>query len=232
MTDTLTLDAQKREKTGRHDASALRQARRIPGVLYGNGHETQHVSVDAGLFNKVFKEAGESSLVNFVINDGEPVQVLIQDVQRDPLTHEASHVDFHQVRMDEKIKAEVALEFIGESAAVKQFSGILLKNMDHVEVTCLPGDLPHEITVDISSLATFEDQIRVSDLPKIPNVEFLSTPDDIVAAVSEPRSTAEIDALDEAVVVDVDSVEVEGAKASAEGEAGDGKAAEGGDKKE
>lgn len=232
MTDTLTLEAQKREQTGRHDAAAVRQARRIPGVLYGHGHETQHVSVDGGLFNKVFKEAGESSLVNFVMDEGAPVKVLIQEVQRDPLTHEASHVDFHQVRMDEKIKAEVAIEFIGESAAVKQLSGILLKNMDHVEVTCLPADLPHEITVDISALATFEDKIRVSDLPKPANVEFLSTAEDIVAAVSEPRSTEEIEALNEAVVVDVDSVEVEGAKEDAEGEASEGKAPEAGDKKE
>jgi large subunit ribosomal protein L25 len=230
MSETHTLSAKKREKTGRHAASRERADRRVPAVLYGHGLESQHVSVDLVEFDRIYSEAGESSIVELVVEGGDAVNVLIQSVQRHPIKEYASHIDFYQVRMDEAITAEVVLEFTGVAPAVKELGGILVKNMDHVEVKCLPADLPHDIAVDITTLKTLDDNISVADLPKIEKVEYITDAERIVAAVSEPRSEEELEALNEDVVEDVDSVEVAGEK-DAEGEEkeGDEKA---GDKKE
>lgn len=212
MNDTLTLEVQKRENTGRHASSKDRANRLIPAVIYGHGTPTTHVIVDRITFERVYQKAGESTLVELQMEGSDPVTVLIQDVQMNPVSRIYSHIDFHQVRMDEKIKAEVAIEFTGVAPAVKELGGVLLKNMDHLELTCLPADLPHEITVDISSLKTFEDHIRVENLTLPKGVECLNASDDIIASVLAPRSAEELDALNEAIVDAVDSVEVAGAK--------------------
>lgn len=229
MSETHTLQAQKREETGRHAAKAMREDRRVPGVLYGHGQESQHVSVDLVEFDRVYAVAGESTILELSVDGGEKVNVLIQSVQRDPVKGTANHVDFFQVRMDEEIHAEVVLEFVGVAPAVKELGGILVKNMDHVEVKCLPADLPHDVSVDISVLKTFDDNISVGDLPQMDKVEYVTDAERIVAAVSEPRSAEELEALDEEVVENVDAVEVEGAKEGVEGEAAEEQK---GDKKE
>jgi large subunit ribosomal protein L25 len=133
--------------------------------------------------------------------------VLIKDVQKDVLSGLARHVDFYQVRMDEEIEAEIELVFTGESAAVKELGGILVKNMDAIQVKCLPGDLPPEMEVDITPIKTFDDYIYVKDLPFSEKVEVLVDPETVVAMVSEPRSEEELADLETEVKEDVTKVE-------------------------
>jgi large subunit ribosomal protein L25 len=216
---TLTINATPRTVTGKKN-SALRQTGKVPAVVYGHEVKSQNVEVDEREFRKIFKQAGENTIISLKLADKE-LPVLIHDVQNHYLKDTPVHVDFYAINMTEKLKADIPLEFVGEAPAVKALSGTLVKNLSEVEVECLPLDLPHSIEVDISSLENFESAIRVSDL-KIPDkVELLTNPEETVATVAAPRSEEEMKALDEKPVeADVNTVEgVAKPEAPAEGEA-------------
>lgn len=212
MSETFTLKAEKREAAGRQSNKNLRISNLIPAVLYGHGLETMSLSVDAVQFEKIFENAGESTLIELEVAGNSKVNVLIHAVDRDALSHAIIHADLYQVRMDEKITTEVEFVFEGVAPAEKQLGGVLVRNMTHVEVECLPKDLPHHLPVDITTLATFDDVIRLKDISVPAGVTLMHAMDDVVALVEAPRSEEELKALDEQVVVNVDAVEVEGAK--------------------
>jgi large subunit ribosomal protein L25 len=217
----ITLKAKLREKK---DGKKIAEKKQIPAILYGRGLKNKMLWVDYLDFSRIYGEVGESTLVELSVDgDGQDHRVLIYDVQQDPVTDEFSHADFYQVKMDEEIETEVELEFVGEAPAVKELGGVLVKNMDTIEVKCLPGDLPGDIIVDISKLKTFDDHIYVKDLPISDKVKIDVDPETVVALVSEPRSDEELSQLDEKVEADID--QVEGIKEKEE-------AAESGEKKE
>jgi large subunit ribosomal protein L25 len=177
-----------------------------------------------GEFQRVYRQAGESTLVNLMVDGTAPVKVIIQEVQRHPITGRPIHVDFHQVRMTEKLHTEIPLAFNGEAPAVKELGGVLIKNIAHIKVEALPGDLIHEIPVDVAVLKTFDDLIHVSDLKVPPGITVLDKLEEVVALVTPPRSEQELAELEQAVVDEKAAVEqVEGVKkeepAPAEGEA-------------
>lgn len=181
----------------------------IPAILYGRGIENVMIWLEEKNFNKIYQEAGESTLLELSVKGEKEIthNVLIYDIQTDPVSDRIGHVDFYQVRMDEKLETEVELVFIGQSVAVKELGGVLVKNIDALEVRCLPADLPKNIEVDISALATFEDSIRVKDLQIGEKVEITIDPETVVAVVSPPRSEKELEQLDEEVEGDISQVE-------------------------
>ncbi|HCX27899.1 MAG TPA: 50S ribosomal protein L25 [Candidatus Portnoybacteria bacterium] len=205
---TLELKAQAREITGKK-VRQLRNSGLIPAVLYGHGIKSLSLSIDAKDFAKLFKQTGETTLIHLVL-DGKNHNVLIHDLARDPLKGETIHVDFYEVRMDEKIKAKILLVFAGESAAIKAEGGVLVHALQELEIEALPQDLPKEISVDISSLNTFEDKIRVSDLIVGNGVKVLANPDDLVAMVAPPRSDKEMVDLEAKPAEEVGEVKVVG----------------------
>ncbi len=180
----IKLAAQKREKNEKLSADF------IPAVIYGKGVENTSLKVKKVEFEKAFSKAGESNLISLDLGAGE-VKVVVKDTQKDVLKGTFTHVDFYQVNMKEKITAEIPLHFIGESKAIKELGGVLIKNMDHLEVECLPGALVDHIDVDISQLATFEDTIRIKDLILPVGATTTSDLSDMVAAVREPKAEAE-----------------------------------------
>ena len=147
------------------NVSALRREGILPAVLYGQGVESTPLCVSWKEFEKVLEEAGETSLVTLKLAGGQTHNVLIHDVAKDPLTLKPIHADFYAVRMDKPIEASVPLNFIGESPAVKNEGGILIKVLHELEIEALPKDLPHEIAVDISRLEKIDDKIYVRDVP-------------------------------------------------------------------
>jgi large subunit ribosomal protein L25 len=194
-------------------------------VVYGHGFPTRHLELEAGPFAKILASAGGSTLVNLTVDAESPVKVLISEVQHDTRTGLPMHADFHQVSMTEKVTAEVSLAFIGESPAVKEQSGVLVRNIDHVRVEGLPGDLVPEISVDLASLVNFESRILVRDLPVPKGLTLMDPADEVVALVEPPRSEEEIAALSEKVEEKVEEVGVvEKAKKEEEVE-GEGEAA-------
>ncbi len=209
---TLKLHAATRNERGKQN-KPLRKSGTLPGVLYGHGVPSRALTVAQGDFLKTYRKAGESTLVDLAVDDAVPVKVIIKDVQHHPITDAITHVDFHQVTMTEKLHTEIALAFSGESTAVKELGGILVKNMDRIKVEALPGDLVPEIPVDISSLKTFDDIIHVRDLPVPNGIIVLDNADEVVALVTPPRSEAELAELEKAAVDEKAAVEsVEGVK--------------------
>ncbi len=189
------------------ETKALRAEAKVPAVMYGFETEPTTLSVDRGAFNKVYAEAGESTVVDLEVN-GKTHLVLIADIQRDPITDFFTHVDFRRVDPKKKIEARIPLKLVGESFAVKTLGGTLIQSLEEVEVLSLPDALVHEILVDVSPLATFDDMIRVKDVKAPEGVEFKTRPEAAVASVQPPRSEAEMAALDAVVDADVSKIEV------------------------
>jgi large subunit ribosomal protein L25 len=204
----LEIKALPRDELGRK-VNKQRKAGQIPAVIYGHGIKSEPLYVLAKDFSKTYSEAGASTLITLQIGDKKR-NVLIHDVARDPLAGGILHVDFYQVRMDEKIKAKVPLNFIGESLAVKAEAGVLVKNIQEVEIEALPKDLPHHLDVDISALQTFDNHIFIKDLNISGSVKVLADVDEIVASVIPPRSEEELAALEEKVEEKVEEVKVVG----------------------
>ncbi|MFA6042327.1 MAG: 50S ribosomal protein L25 [Patescibacteria group bacterium] len=203
---TLSLTAIPRTAS-KGERTRVRKEDHIPAVVYGHGIASQTIAVPRSDFEKVFREAGESTLVTLSLQGGAPVQTLIQDVHRHPTLGTIQHVDFYQVRMNEKISNDVPLVFTGESPAVKALGGILVKNIDTLKITCLPADLPSELTVDIRRLENFESRITVADIPLPKGVTLETKAEEIIAVVEAPRTEDELKALDEKVEENVEAVQ-------------------------
>lgn len=207
----LQLSAKIRETFGKQN-KALRKSGSVPAVLYGHGVDTVSLTLDSKEFAKIYKKAGESTIVNLNIEDKGKTKeqpIIINEIGFDPVTDQIIHADLYAVRMDEKITANIPLVFIGESDAVKMLGGILIKNVHEVQVASLPKDLPHEIVVDISAIKTFADHICLKDLKLTAGAEIKNDLNEIVALVKPPRSEEELKALEGEVKIDVEAIKVE-----------------------
>jgi len=191
----------------------------IPAILYGKDIENISLSVNQKEFEKILKEAGESTIINLIIEkDGkkETHPVLIYDIQEHYLTHKPIHIDFYQVKKGQKIKAHIPIEFIGEAPAVKNLGGILVKNLDEIEVEGLPQDLPHIISVDISKLDTLESKISLKDLNISKEVKVFASPETVVVSIVLPQEE-EVSIPESAIEIE-ESEEKKSEKTAAEGE--------------
>lgn len=192
------LNAQNRTELGRK-VKPLRKNNRLPGVIYGEGVETTPISFSFGDFEKAYRAAGESSLLKLKV-DSKEYNVLIHDIARHPLNGRPIHADFYAVRMDKLLKTKVPFEFIGESPAVKNEGGILVKVMQEAEVEALPQDLPHNIKVDVSLLDKIQAKLYLTEIVLPKGVKFTAGHEEIVVLVEPPRSEEELAALKEAPV--------------------------------
>lgn len=199
----LELSAKVRKILGKK-VKSLRKKGLIPAVLYGAKVKPIPLEVDYNEFEKLYKEAGESTIIKLKVEDSDSKtnekNVLIHDVVRDPISNKFTHIDFYAIRMDKPITAEIPLVFEGEAPAVKELDGVLVKNIFHLEVKALPANLPRELKVDISSLKTFDDIIHIKDIEVPEGVEILANPDEVVALVTPPRTEEELKALEEETV--------------------------------
>jgi large subunit ribosomal protein L25 len=200
---------------------ALRRSGTVPGILYGPGIDNQAIEVDEKIFSKLYKEVGQTSLINLVIDGSEKEHtVLIREVQTDPLRNGTLHIDFFQVDMNKSIRTNVPLVFVGESSAVKDMGGVFIRSHDTVDLEALPKDLPHDIQVDISTLDDFDKIIHIKDLNLPEGVELHHEPDDVIALVQAPRTEEELEKLTEETEEDVEGVEGVKDEEAEEGEEG------------
>ena len=187
----ISLGAKTRKDFGKK-TKLIKNNAQIPAVVYGPGVKNFSVQVDEKEFKKVFRKAGESSLIELSIEgEKEKKPVLIHEMQKDPVSDKIIHVDFYQADLKEEVEVAVPLVFEGSSPAEKDLGGTLNKNMLEIEVKALPQNLPHEIVVNIESLKTFEDHILVKDLVLPKEVIVLKNPEEIVASVLAPRKIEE-----------------------------------------
>lgn len=173
----------------------------VPGILYGPGIE-KNVPLEVNLkeFIKVYEEAGESSLVSLESSEGsDKYLVLINEIQRDPLSNEVIHIDFYQPNLEKKVEVTVPLRFVGSPPAVKELGGTLVKNILEVDVKALPQALPHDIEVNVDGLLTFDDTVTIADLKVAGDVEIMKEPDEIVALVTPIKEEKELEPIEENV---------------------------------
>lgn len=198
--EKVELEAKKRSVRGKHNHK-LRAQGIVPAVIYGRGVKSEPVEVESRVIERVYRASGGNRIIALKVGDGRARNVLIHDVQRGPVRGELTHIDFYAVKMDELLRTEVPLHFVGESTAVYQGEGTLLKATEEVEVECLPGDLPESIEVDISVLDDFDKSIILSDLHMPSGVKLVTEDlDALVAKVEPPRSEEELAELEEEVV--------------------------------
>jgi large subunit ribosomal protein L25 len=190
----MELTAKIREQKG-DKVKSLRRQGILPAVLVRKGKESVSLALDYGIFEKTYREAGETTVIKLKIEDGEKgakeKNVLITETARDPLTGNFLHVDLQEIRLDEKITASVPLVFIGESPMIKE-GGTLVKNMQEVAVKSLPNDLPRQIEVDVSVIESFDKHVYVKNLKVSSAVQVLAEAEDVVALVTPPRKEEEV----------------------------------------
>jgi len=187
----LELEVLKREITGKK-VRFLRRGGLIPCNIYGHGIESQPVQVEVRKLGHILARAGGTDLISIKTSDSaSPSMVLIRGVQRNLLTGEPTHVDFYQVNMAEKLKAEVPLVFTGEAPALKLKNVSLLHAMNTLQIEALPDDLPHNIEVDVSSLALPEQSLHVKDIKVSDKITILADPDQMLIKVAEVRKAVE-----------------------------------------
>ncbi|MDO8486512.1 MAG: 50S ribosomal protein L25 [Candidatus Staskawiczbacteria bacterium] len=201
----ISISAKTRNDFGRKTKST-RKADKIPAVVYGPGVKNASIVIDYKDFQKTFKQAGESSLIELIVEgEKEKRPVLIHEIQKDPVSDKFIHVDFFQASLKEEVEATVPLVFFGTALAEKDLGGTLVKNITEVEVKALPQNLPHEIKVSIDGLKTFGDHILIKDLILPDNVKVLKKPDEIIASVAEQQKIEE--ELEKPIEENVENVE-------------------------
>lgn len=203
---TFSFSAQKR---GKEDVGALRAERKLPGVLYGPETKPVSIMADYRIFEKLYDSAGESSLIDLTIDgvQGEATKVLIQDVQYDPVKRVMTHFDLRQINMNKEMEVAVELNFVGEAPAVKSLGGTLIKAVERLNVKCLPKDLVGSIEIDLNSLKTFDDSIRLKDLKLPAGIACVDNPEMMIAKAQAPLTEEQLKALEEQGQKGVESVE-------------------------
>lgn len=180
--EKVVLKAEKRNVVGKQ-VKALRREGKLPGVIYGRHVEPIAISLEAHSTGLAMTKLTSSSLVTINV-DGKEYPALVRDRQRDYIKGNLTHVDFLAVDLNEKIRAFVGVHYVGVSGAVKDYNGVLVHNLEQLEVECLPTDLPERIEIDISVLAKIGDGIRVHDVKISDKVRIVTDGDEMVAVVT------------------------------------------------
>lgn len=215
------LNVAPREVLGKK-VKALRRQGLTPANIYGQRVDSQAVQVPTDKLMHVLKTAGRNEIVYLRLDGDEPRPTFVRDIQKNPVTDIILHVDFNQISLKEKVKADVPIHLVGLSPAVDTFGGILMHGLDHVSVEALPTEVPSFLELDVSSLVEINQALHVSDLELPEDVTLLTDAEQVVAKVAPPA----VEIVEE--VAEEEAVEGEVPEEGAE-EAAPATAAEGGE---
>jgi large subunit ribosomal protein L25 len=208
--ERIELRSQSRTVHGKQ-VKQLRARGWIPAVVFGADLPSRSIQIEERALFRTMQQAGSTTLINLFVDDNaEPHVVLAHEIQWNMLTSQLRHVDFYQVQLDRKVRTTPPLEIVGESPLVKMGRAVLVQILSHVEVECLPSELIHSISVDVSGLQSLDDSITVGDLSLPPGVTIHADPDDIVVSLVPPRA---------ALVTEEEEAAEAAAKAAAKAEA-------------
>lgn len=185
--EKIELTAHKRDLRGKK-VRFLRRQGITPVNLYGQGIESNALQIETPALKKALAQAGRTSLISLKIGSTKRQNMaIVRAIQRDPVKGELVHVDFYQVRMDQKLKVEVPVVLVGKAPAVKEQGGILVHEMSSLEVECLPDNMPHSIELDISGLVQLDQALHVKDLHIPEGVTVLTEAEKVVAKIARAR---------------------------------------------
>jgi large subunit ribosomal protein L25 len=211
--DKIELKVGNREILGKK-VKYLRRRGITPVHVFGHGIESLALQCDTGELERVLGQAGQTRLITLKLaKEKKPRTVVVREYDRDWRRGELVHVDFYQVRMEEKIRLEVPLVLLGEAPALKSKDNMLEHELGTLTIECLPAKIPNSIEVDISSLIELDQAIRVKDVTLDKDITVLNNPDLVVAKIS-PRP---VEKIVEKVVEEAVAAEAEAAAEGAEG---------------
>ena len=209
----IELTCKTREVLGKKVA-ALRRQGITPVHLFGHGVDSQTLECDSVQLRRVLAQSGSTRLIDLKIDKTKPKKVLVREVQRNPIRGDLLHVDFYQVRMEEKIRLEIPIVLVGEAPALKQKGNVLAHELTSLNIECLPDAIPNKIEVDLSILVKEGDAIHVSDIKVASGITIVDHPEQLVARVSVPRVKEEVKAEVPAEEAAATAEAAEGAKAA------------------
>jgi large subunit ribosomal protein L25 len=186
MAQTVSLSATAREKTGKGAARQARLQKQIPAVIYGHGRATQSLSVDALALEKALSGVEPASTLIDLTVDGKTSRALIREIQRHPIRPDIIHVDFYEIKADEKVTLKVPVHLVGAPDGVRNAGGVLDQVTREVEIEVLPEHIPDRVELDVSALK-IGDSLHTRDLT-IANAVILTGADLTIATVVPPRA--------------------------------------------
>jgi large subunit ribosomal protein L25 len=221
--ERIRLEVRERTRLGSAEARRLRRDGIIPGVLYGRGQDPHAIAVpERELRRALSGPGGLRAILDVVVGgEGEAHPSILKEYQRDPVRGTVSHVDFHQVRLDQPIQAQVSVTLVGDPVGVKE-GGVLTQVTREVTVEALPLELPEHVDLDVGALGIGE-SLRIADLTAIEGVTFLGDPDEVLASVALPTRVVE---PEEELEEGEEAAEGEAPEAAGEAEAPAAEAAE------
>jgi len=196
------LTVQLRDKSVK--AKEIRRNKMIPAEFYGHGVENVSIQMNYQAFRKMYRVAGKNTVIDLKIEGKGDKSVLIHRIDFDTVTDDISYVEFINVRMDEVVTAKIPLVLEGTAPAVREVGAVLIQNLDALEISCLPGDLPHEILVNVDGLTDASMSIHVSDLKLSSKITILADPEESIVSLFMPKE----EEAAPAEAVDVSKVEV------------------------
>ncbi len=209
--EELTLKAAKREVLGKKNRFLRRQGI-TPAHLFGHNLESLSLQCDTIELKKIIAQAGETRLIELNVKDVKGLKkVFVREIQRDTLGRMLLHVDFYQVRMEEKMTMAVPIVLVGEAPAMKTKGRMLSYGITELSIECLPAKVPPQIEVDISILEEIDQAIHVKDIVLDPEITVHADPEQMVVKISEVMVEVE-----EEVVPEVEEEEVEAKAEEAE----------------
>ena len=219
--DGLKIQVADREILGKK-TRFLRREGITPVHLFGHSVESLALQCDTAELQRIIAQAGTTRLIALEVEgDKQPRSVFIREIQRNEISGQLLHVDFYQIRKEEKIKAEIPLVMIGEAPAMGLKGRMVDQTLASLSVECLPDKLPPQLEVDLSSLEEVDQSIHVSDLIISPDVTVFTSPDQLIVKVSEVRIVEEEVVAEEVVAEEEAEAEAEaGEEVEAEGEPG------------
>ncbi len=205
----MQIEAQKRETLGKK-TKHIRKEGKIPAVVFGKDMNSTNISLDYNTFDKVYKESGETDLIDIKIGN-EKLKVLIKDVQSDPISGRISHVGFYKPDLTVKTEAQVPVEIVGEenNELIKSNVALALQLIQEIKVEALPEDIPHSFIVDVSNLNNIGDSVPISQLNydrekvSIPEID----PEEMVVRIEEVKVEEEEveEVSEEAAIADLEA---------------------------
>jgi large subunit ribosomal protein L25 len=222
------VETKPRQSGTKNDARRIRKSGLVPAVLYGAGLDPLNITVDPKQMKRILNsESGHNTIFDLAAG-GDAGKAMIVDWQYEPIKGALLHVDLKRIAMDKLLRVSVPVVLKGEAPGVKLQGGILEQMVREVEIECLPADIPGRIDADVSKLE-FGQTIRVSDLPHIDKVKFITDANQAIAHVTAVKEVVEATPVEgvEAAATTAEPEVIKKGKQETEGEA-----AAGGDKAE
>ncbi|WP_106495606.1 50S ribosomal protein L25/general stress protein Ctc [Lentibacillus sp. Marseille-P4043] len=185
------LKALNREDHRKSTTKQVRESGQVPSVVYGKEKEAKSIAVNSLDLLKTVRDEGRNTIISLDVENGNPVDVMLHDYQIDPIKDELIHADFYIVNMSEEMDVEVPLRLDGEAKGTKE-GGVLQQPFYELQVRAKPGNIPEEISVDVSALE-IGDSIAIADLPQGKDYQFIDDPEQTIATVVPPDTLQDVE---------------------------------------